>query len=196
MSHTVRIRTAAPSPDLPTRLPHVFIMSRRWAERHGAAAPAPYDDAEVTFAERHANGTGPFRLERFEPGVGSVMTRNPAWWGQGQNPHDIDRIEHVVIADRERGLADLLAGKIDFLHDPPLDQLDRIEAAPGLRLERADEFRTIFLGMDQASPELRSSDVKGGNPFKDRRVRRAVYQAIDVEAIRREVMRGLSVPPG
>src|SRR5215212_8695611 len=36
--HTVRIRTAAPSPDLPTRLPHVFIMSRRWAERHGATA--------------------------------------------------------------------------------------------------------------------------------------------------------------
>ena len=194
--HTVRIKTAAPSPDLPTRLPHVFIMSRRWAERHGATATAPYDDAEVTYAERHADGTGPFRLESFEPGVGSVMTRNPAWWGQGQNPHNIDRIEHVWIADRERGLADLLTGRIDFLHDPPLDQLGRIEAAPGLRLVRAAEFRTIFLGMDQASPELRSSEVKGRNPFKDRRVRQAIYQAIDVEAIREGVMGGLLVPAG
>ena len=171
-------------------------MSRRWAERHGAAAPAPYDDAEVAFAERHAVGTGPFRLDRFEPGAASVMTRNPAWWGQGQGPHAIDRVEHVVIADVERGLADLLAGRVDFLHDPPLDRLERIEAAPGLRLERVEEFRTIFLGMDQASPEPRLLHVKGRNPFKDRRVRRAVYQAIDVEAIRREVMHGLSVPAG
>ena len=50
--------------------------------------------------------------------------------------------------------------------------------------------------MDQASPELRSSEVKGRNPFKDRRVRQAIYQAIDVEAIREGVMGGLSVPTG
>src|SRR4051794_18316352 len=61
--HIVRIRTAAPSPDLPTRLPHVFMMSRRWAERHGATATAPYEDADVAYVERHADGTGPFRLE-------------------------------------------------------------------------------------------------------------------------------------
>ena len=194
--HTVRIRTSAPSPDLPTRLPHVFIMSKRWAEQHGATATAPYDDAEVAYAERHADGTGPFRLESFEPGMGSVMTRNPAWWGLGQYPHDLDRVEHVVITDRERGLADLLAGRIDFLHDPPLDRLDQIEATPGLKVERAEEFRTVFLGMDQASPELRSSDVKGRNPFADLRVRRAVYQAIDVGAIRRDVMHDLSAPTG
>jgi peptide/nickel transport system substrate-binding protein len=82
--HTVRIRTAAPSPDLPTRLPHVFIMSKRWAEQHSVTITAPYDDPEVTYAERHADGTGPFRLESFEPGVGSVMTRNPTWWGRAR----------------------------------------------------------------------------------------------------------------
>jgi peptide/nickel transport system substrate-binding protein len=194
--HIVRIRTAAPSPDLPTRLPHVFIMSRRWAEQHGATRTVPYEDAEVAYVERHADGTGPFRLENFEPGKGSVMTRNPGWWGQGQNSHNINRIEHVVIADRERGLADLLEGRIDFLHDPPLDRLGWVEATSRFKVERAEEFRSIFLGMDQGSPELRSSDVKGKNPFTDLRVRRAVYQAVDVEAIRREVMHGLAMPAG
>ena len=43
-------------------------MSRAWAERYGATEAAPFDDAEVGYAERHANGTGPFRLESFEPG--------------------------------------------------------------------------------------------------------------------------------
>ena len=35
------------------------------------------------------------------------------------------------------------------------------------------ENRTIFIGMDQSSNELKYSDVKGKNPFKDIRVRKA-----------------------
>ena len=44
------------------------------------------------------------------------------------------------------------------------------------------ELRTIFLGMDQKRDELLFSSVKGKNPFKDKRVRQAFYQAIDIEA--------------
>jgi peptide/nickel transport system substrate-binding protein len=194
--HTVRIGTAAPNPDLPKLLYLPFIMSKPWAERHGALAHAPFDDAEVTFAERHANGTGPFRLESFVPGVGTVMTRNRDWWGLGRNPHNIDRVEHAWVVDRARGLAALVEGRIDLLLTPPLDQLDRIEGTPGLKVERTDEFRIVYLGLDQGSAELRSSDVRGANPFKDLRVRRAVYQAINVEAIRAGVMHGLSRPTG
>jgi peptide/nickel transport system substrate-binding protein len=58
------------------------------------------------------------------------------------------------------------------------------------------ELRTLFLGMDQHREELLYSDVKGRNPFKDLRVRKALYQAIDVEAIRRTVMRGVAWPAG
>jgi peptide/nickel transport system substrate-binding protein len=46
------------------------------------------------------------------------------------------------------------------------------------------ELRTIFLGMDQKRDELLFSSVKGKNPFKDVRVRKAFYQAIDIEAIK------------
>ncbi len=42
--------------------------------------------------------------------------------------------------------------------------------------------------------ELTASSVKGKNPFKDVRVRKAFYQAIDIEAIKRQVMRGAAVP--
>jgi peptide/nickel transport system substrate-binding protein len=52
----------------------------------------------------------------------------------------------------------------------------------------------IFLQMDQARDELLYSNVKGKNPFKDVRVRKAFYQAIDVNALQKTVMRGLSVP--
>jgi peptide/nickel transport system substrate-binding protein len=193
--HTVQITTAAPNPILPEQLNSIPIMSKRWAEQHDALLPTAYG-GHVDYAERHANGTGPFKLMSFEPDVGTEMARNTEWWGLGQNPHNLDRIVHTVIKDSARRLAALLDGEVDFVSDPPLADLDQIERTPGLKLERTNETRTIFLGLDQGSPELRSSNIEGRNPFADRRVRQAVYQAIDVETIRDEAMNGLSIPIG
>jgi len=46
--------------------------------------------------------------------------------------------------------------------------------------------------MDQSRDELLESSVKGKNPFKDKRVRQALYQAIDMEAIKSRIMGGTS----
>jgi peptide/nickel transport system substrate-binding protein len=48
--------------------------------------------------------------------------------------------------------------------------------------------------MDQSRDKLLESDVKGKNPFKDKRVRQAFYQAIDEDAIKTKVMRGFARP--
>ena len=45
------------------------------------------------------------------------------------------------------------------------------------------ELRAIFLGFNQIRDELPTSNIKGKNPFKDPKVRKAFYQAIDIEAI-------------
>jgi len=58
------------------------------------------------------------------------------------------------------------------------------------------ENRTIFLGMDQFREELPGSNIKGKNPLKDMRVRKALYQSIDVNTISRNIMRGLGKPTG
>ena len=70
---TVRITTAAPDAILPHQLYSVHMMSKRWAEEHDALLPAVYGE-KLTYAENHANGTGPFKLMSFAPGVGSVMS--------------------------------------------------------------------------------------------------------------------------
>jgi peptide/nickel transport system substrate-binding protein len=54
--------------------------------------------------------------------------------------------------------------------------------------------RTIYLAPDVGSPELKYSNVKGKNPFADKRVRQAMSLAIDREAIKRNTMRGMSIP--
>jgi peptide/nickel transport system substrate-binding protein len=190
--HMVRITTASPDPILPDELSAIYMMSKPWAEQHDALLPGVYGG----YPERHANGTGPFKLVSYTPKVGSVMARNPEWWGLGQNPHNLGGIEHKLITDPALRLQALLSGAVAFVLDPPLADLDRIQGTAGLKLERTNEFRTIFLGMNQGSPELRSSDVKGRNPFADRRVRQAVYQGIDEETIRKTVMHGLALPAG
>jgi peptide/nickel transport system substrate-binding protein len=171
-------------------------MSKVWAEKHGVTRAADFDTGEETYATRHANGTGPLILEEFEPGGRVVTRRSPNWWGHELFPTNIDRIEFTPIADPEQRLDALLKGGIDLLTAPPLDALDRIKGTPGLKLGQTTQLRSVWLSVDQASPELRSSDIKGRNPFKDKRVRQAMYQAIDIEAIRDNVMQGLSVPAG
>jgi peptide/nickel transport system substrate-binding protein len=193
---TVRISTRTPDALLPDRLRKLFIMSKAWAEAHGVTRAADSESAEATYATHDANGTGPFILESFEPGGRVVTRRNPDWWGREHYPVNIDRIEFTPIADPEQRLDALLKGEIDLLTSPPLDTLEQIERTPGLKLAQTTQLRSVWLSIDQGSPELRSSDVKGRNPFKDKRVRQAMYQAIDIDAIHNEVMHGLSMPAG
>ncbi len=193
---TVRIHTNAPSPLLVANLTDVFMMNRAWSEANDVVVAQDFGHDE-NYAVRHANGTGPFMLELREPDIRTNMVRNDDWWGLDVfPPHNIDRIVYTPISNDATRVAALLSGEIDFLIDPPLQDLRRIEAAPGLTLQQTAQVRTIYFGLDQASPELRSSNIEGRNPFADIRVRQAIYQAIDIEAIRTRIMRGLSEPAG
>ena len=80
--------------------------------------------------------------------------------------------------------------------DPPVQDIPKLREDSSLKVWEGAETRIIFLGFDQARDELLYSTVKGKNPFKDLRVRKALYHAIDIEAMRTQVMRGLSIPTG
>ena len=192
---TLRFTAATANPIPWEDLARLPIMSKAWAERHGAALPSQLGDDRWDYVETHANGTGPFKLEEFEPGERTMLVRNANWWGLAQHPHNIDRIAQTHVDDPARGAQLLLARKIDLLQSPPPDQLERIAVTPGLKVQKAETNQTLYLGFDQASPELRSSNVKGRNPFADQRVRQAFYQGIDMGRIV-EALHGLAVPAG
>jgi peptide/nickel transport system substrate-binding protein len=194
--HTVHFTTDGPDPLLWAHLARVRILSKRWAEGHEVTVPADFRAEEITYAPQHANGTGAFILEEFDRTGRIVMVRNPDWWGLKRYPHNIDRIERVHVGSVEQGVQALLDGEIDFLQELPYRsrRLEQLAGAAGVKLVRTPWLTTTYLALDQGSAELRSFDVKGRNPFQDKRVRQALYQAIDIDTLVDEVMGGLATP--
>jgi peptide/nickel transport system substrate-binding protein len=192
--YTVKLLTDGPNPILPNQLSDLFIMDSGWAKANNVENPQDFAGKEETFAVRNANGTGPFVLNSRAPDELTVLTRNAAWWGNDMFPGNVDKIEYRPISNAATRVAALLSGEVDFVLDAPLQDLKRIEAADGLQVKTVAQIRSIFFGMDQGVDELRSSNIKGKNPFQDARVREAFNLAIDKKAIQRVVMEGLSFP--
>ncbi|MFO8046814.1 MAG: ABC transporter substrate-binding protein [Halomonas sp.] len=192
---TVHVETHEPNPLLPNNFTNLFIMSRAWAEEHGVEEPQNYAAGEETHAVRNANGTGPFRLQSREPDVRTVLIRNDDYWGIDHYPMEISELIFTPIESAATRVAALLSGEVDLLQETPVQDIERMGRAPGLKNEQGAENRTIFLGMDMGSAELRTADTDD-NPFADRRVREAIHLAVDQTTIQVAVMRGNSEPAG
>ena len=194
--HTVRMRTDGPNPLLANNLTNLFIMSREWAEANNVTDVQDYSAGEENYAVRNANGTGPYRLVSREADVRTEMELFEDFWGMDQYPLEFDRVVFTPIQSGSTRAAALLSGEIDFVQDPPVQDLTRLDNVADITVRRAPQNRTIFFGMDQGRDELRTSNIQGENPFADRRVREAMNLAIDRSAIQRIVMRGQSEPAG
>jgi len=194
--YTVHIHTNGPSPLLPNNLNNLFIMSKAWSEKHDVLTPQDYSAGEENFSVRNANGTGPFKLVSRDPDVRTEMVRYDQYWGKDKYPLAIERIIYTPIQSSSTRAAALLSGEIDFLQDVPVQDINRLSRTSHIKMLTGPENRTIFFGMDQGREELRTSDIKGENPFADRRVREAMNMAINRSAIQQVVMRGQSEPAG
>lgn len=193
---TVHIKTKGPNPLLPDTLTNTRMMSKAWAEKNNTVTVQDYKEKKDNFAVRNANGTGPYQLVSREQDVKTVLKAFDGYWGKGKYPLGITELVYLTIKSDATRVAALLSGEVDFVQDTPVQDIQRLEAAPGMRVAVGPENRAIFFGMNIGSPELASSDVKGKNPFADKRVRNALVAAIDREAIKRAVMRGQAVPAG
>jgi peptide/nickel transport system substrate-binding protein len=191
---TVDIITTGPAPVLLRQLTDVRIMSKAWCEKHNVVEVQDYLQKEETYAVGHANGTGPYVLKSREPDVRTVLEANPKWWGKMEG--NVTEIVYTPIKSAATRTAALLSGEIDFALDPPLQDLPKLKSDANIKVIEGEENRTIFIGMDQKSDELKYGSVKGKNPFKDLRVREAMNTAVDIETIKRTLMRGLSIPTG
>jgi peptide/nickel transport system substrate-binding protein len=190
--HTVEVELKTPNPILHYEWDTWYIMDKEWAEAEGATTPVSAKDTNPGPSAYKANGTGPFTIESHEPGVKTIFKTNPDWYGTVE--HNLDGVVFTPIASDATRVAALLSGDVDLIEPVPVQDIDRVNSDPNTEALAGPELRVIHLGFNQIREELPTSDIKGKNPFKDPNVRKALYQAIDIEAIDKRVMRGLATP--
>jgi peptide/nickel transport system substrate-binding protein len=199
--HTLIIKTDTAYPLLPTELANWGVLS---AESNGVEGDItfsregcdgmgePPTTAQFNSGEA-AIGTGPYKFVSFTPGDRIVLERNDDYWGEQP---EWTRVTFRPITSDGPRVAALLAGDVDFIEKPPIQDLERIKSG-GFGVAEELSNRVIYLHFDHAqepSPGITGTDDK--NPFKDIRVREAVSKAINREAIVDRIMGGMALPAG
>ena len=187
---TVDMILEKPNPILPYQITSTYMMSKSWAEANGAGKPASVKAKIENFASTNTNGTGPFKIKARQAGVRTVLEPHATWWGEKK--HNLTEVVFTPIQADATRVAALLSGEVDMVYPVPQQDVERIKSSGKLDVLQGTELRTIFLNMDQKRDELLESSVKGKNPLKDVRVRKAIYQAIDIQAIKDRIMGGSS----
>ncbi len=126
-------------------------------------------------------GTGPYKVVRVDGLQAIELAR---WDGYFAGPKGRPAIGHILIsevADGATEIADLLAGRADWIWQFPPDQLDPIGAHPELQVLRAESMRVGYLAMDAAGRSGRD------NPLTRPGVRQAIAQALDRATLARQV---------
>jgi peptide/nickel transport system substrate-binding protein len=191
---TVEVKMVGPSLLYPNNLTNTFIMDREWSEANDVVEVQDYAAGEDNFAVRNTNGTGPYVLQSREVDVRSVLTRNENHWAE--TLPEVTEIVYLPIADAATRVAALLSGEVDIVQDVPVQDVERLQATDGIKVETGPENRVIYFGYRFGEEPLRSSNITDRNPFNDPRVREAMELAIDRDAIQQVVMRGQSIPTG
>lgn len=167
-------------------LTNIHIFDKQWLVENDAELPTDIGAGTEGYATYNTNGTGPFIVESRQPDAKTVFVVNPDWWDTPV--HNLTGFELLPVTSAATRVAALLSGEISFTNDAPVQDLPRLAAAPGVNVLEGVDLRTVMIGMSYRDTLESGAD----NPFKDLKVRQALYQAIDMEQLQKKVMRGKS----
>jgi peptide/nickel transport system substrate-binding protein len=169
-----------PSDNLP-------VLPRRLLEQHLAN---PEGLLNVPYWTTDYVGTGPFKLDRWDRGVGLEFSAFDDYF---QGRPKLDRIVVRIIADANTQVANILAGEIDLTLPTGID----VEAALGVKERWEGTPNQVLLA---SSGQLRHAayqareDVARPRALLDPRIRQAIFRALDREAISEAVSRSTAPP--
>ena len=127
-----------------------------------------------------SNGTGPFELVENTVGRKQVFKARKDYWGEG--PY-IDQLEYIDLgSDPAAALAALASNQVDLLYGADIRIAEAMEKLPNVTMHRVDTSYTATARMQPIKP------------FDDKRVRKAVQYATDVDAVLKLAHRGLGLP--
>ena len=187
--YTIRLKTAAPYPNLPIDMSGLIIVSSKAAK--GAIA-ADFDSGKATI------GTGAFKFVRYAKGDRIELLRNDNYWGP-KPPWE--KVTFRLITSDPSRIAALLAGDVQMIEVVPPADYAKLKTNKDITIFTTISNRMIHLHLDSNRDKSPFITDKAGkpldrNPFKDARVRKAFSKAINRNAIVERVMDGLAIPAG
>jgi len=137
---------------------------------------------EVADPNKEIVGTGPYMVEKIEPGQAIYLKKNPDYYEK--DLPKIDRIQYRVMKDEAERLAALRTGRI-HLSQVTQDAAKLLENTKDLKIEGYQSLDYGYIGMNVAK-----------KPFDDVRVRQAIALSVDRQEIVSAVWKGEAVPTG
>lgn len=162
-------------PLVPKHLLDDAALEREAKRRRLSDAERQKLSVRTTEFNRNPIGTGPFRFVRWLPDQFIQLSRNEQYWGEKARYRDIF---YRIIPDYLTMELEFRAGALD-VYDTLPHQAARYRADPDYRVLQYNEGAYAYIGYNARRP-----------PFDDKRVRRALGMAIDVDAIIRHVLSG------
>jgi ABC-type transport system substrate-binding protein len=120
-------------------------------------------------------GTGPFRVDRVQPGLVKLRAFDGHWGGAPR----LRRLVFRRYADEGSLFRALAGGEVDVSSAVGPGRASLLRDQPGVALDSRTGLNVIFLAANNERP-----------PFDDARVRRALSRAVDRPALVREVLAG------
>jgi peptide/nickel transport system substrate-binding protein len=140
----------------------------RFTLSHGNA-DFPYLVSDVHFAIMPANEgggvnwesgvrTGPFILERYDPGVTMTLKRNPNYH-VADRPY-FDEVKILTIADVTARTNAIITGEVDFIDRVDLKTLDRLKRNSNLSILEVAGYGHYVFSMNVTAPPFDNVDVR------------------------------------
>jgi peptide/nickel transport system substrate-binding protein len=187
-SHTIRLKTAAPAPLVPTDLSTFGIIPKGCKDT---------TTEDFNAGKCASGGTGPFKYVEFKPGDRVTFARNDAYWGQKSA---WEKATFRFLTSAPTRVAALLAGDVDMIDNVPTSDVARLKADAKLEVVSTVSNRVIYFHMDQfrdVSPHITAKDgAEIKNPLRDKRVRQALSMALNRPAIVDRIMEKEAIPAG
>lgn len=147
--YTIRLKTAAPYPNMPSDMASVIIVSRRVAQD---ATSADFDSGKA------AIGTGPWKFVRFAKGDRIELARNDAYWG----PKPAwDKVTFRLISNDAARIAALLAGDVHMIDVVPPSDYAKLRTNGALSIFTSPSNRMIFFHLDSNRDKSPSGQYVG-----------------------------------
>jgi peptide/nickel transport system substrate-binding protein len=131
--------------------------------------------------------SGPFKLDEYQRGNSYSVSRNENYFKEGR-PY-LDSIDHFIIVDTGRLISSFEAGQLDMINS----SFSNLTPREYIEVERSTQGEYIAHELPGSRNWSVMMNTKKG-PFKDPRVRKAVYLAIDRQEVNQLVEDNTAAP--